>query len=98
MFPIYAYGSEEQKKKFLPKLASGEWLGCFGLTEADNGSDPSGMKTNYKDMGDHYLLNGSKMWISNSPFAQVAVVWAKNEDGEIHGIIVEKGMEGFTAP
>jgi glutaryl-CoA dehydrogenase len=98
MYPINAFGSEEQKKKFLPKLASGEWLGCFGLTEADHGSDPSGMKSNYKDMGDHYLLNGSKMWISNSPFAQVAVVWAKNESGEIHGLIVERGMEGFTTP
>jgi glutaryl-CoA dehydrogenase len=98
MFPINAYGSEEQKMKFLPKLASGEWLGCFGLTEANNGSDPSGMTTNFKDAGDHYLLNGSKMWISNSPFAQVAVVWAKDEKGEIHGLIVERGMEGFTTP
>jgi len=98
MYPIYAFGSEEQKKKFLPKLASGEWLGCFGLTEADHGSDPSGMQSNYKDMGDHYLLNGSKMWISNSPFAQVAVVWAKDEKNVIHGLIVERGMEGFTTP
>ncbi len=98
MFPIYAYGSEEQKRKFLPKLGSGEWLGCFGLTEANHGSDPSGMQTNFKDMGDHYLLNGSKMWISNSPYAQVAVVWAKNEQGVIHGLILERGMEGFTAP
>ena len=98
MFPINAYGSEEQKKKFLPKLASGEWLGCFGLTEANHGSDPSGMQSNFKDMGDHYLLNGSKMWISNSPFAQVAVVWAKNESGEVHGLLVERGMEGFTTP
>lgn len=98
MFPIYAYGSEEQKRKFLPKLASGEWLGCFGLTEANHGSDPSGMQSNFKDMGDHYLLNGSKMWISNSPFAQVAVVWAKDEQGVIHGLILERGMEGFTTP
>ena len=98
MFPIYAYGSEAQKKKFLPKLASGEWLGCFGLTEPDHGSNPSGMLTNIKDAGDHVILNGAKMWISNSPFAQVAVVWAKNEAGEIVGVIVERGMEGFTTP
>lgn len=98
MFPILAYGSEEQKMKFLPKLASGEFMGCFGLTEADYGSNPSGMLTNFKDMGDHYLLNGSKMWISNSPFAEIAVVWAKNEEGRIHGLIVERGMEGFTTP
>ena len=98
MFPIYAYGSEAQKKKYLPKLASGEWLGCFGLTEPDHGSDPSSMLTNIKDAGDHYILNGAKMWISNSPFAQVAVVWAKNEAGEIVGVIVERGMEGFTTP
>ncbi len=98
MYPIYAFGSEEQKKKFLPKLASGEFLGCFGLTEPDHGSNPSGMVTNFKDMGDHYLLNGAKMWISNSPYADVAVVWAKNEEGRIHGLIVERGMEGFTTP
>jgi len=98
MFPIYAYGSEEQRKKYLPKLASGEWLGCFGLTEPDHGSDPSGMLSNFKDSGDHVILNGSKMWISNAPFAQVVVVWAKNEAGEIHGLIVERGMEGFTTP
>ena len=98
MFPIYAYGSEAQKKKYLPKLASGEWLGCFGLTEPDHGSDPSSMLTNIKDAGDHYILNGAKMWISNSPFAQVAVVWAKNEAGEIVGVIVERGMDGFTTP
>jgi glutaryl-CoA dehydrogenase len=98
MFPIHAYGSEAQKKKYLPKLASGEWLGCFGLTEPDHGSNPSGMLTNIKDAGDHYILNGAKMWISNSPFAQVAVVWAKNEAGEIVGVIVERGMEGFTTP
>ena len=98
MYPIWKYGTEEQRKKYLPKLASGEWIGCFGLTEPDHGSNPSGMVTNYKDMGDHYLLNGAKMWISNAPFAQVAVVWAKNEEGRIHGLIVERGMEGFTTP
>ncbi|QCR25087.1 acyl-CoA dehydrogenase family protein [Pontibacter sp. SGAir0037] len=98
MYPIYAYGSEEQRKKYLPKLASGEWLGCFGLTEPDFGSNPGGMITNIKDMGDHYLLNGSKMWISNAPECQVAVVWAKNEEGRIKGVIVERGMEGFSTP
>lgn len=98
MYPIYKFGSEEQKKKYLPKLASGEMLGCFGLTEPDFGSNPSGMVTNFKDMGDHYLLNGAKMWISNSPKADVAVVWAKNEAGRIHGLIVERGMEGFSTP
>ena len=98
MFPIHAYGSEAQKQKYLPKLASGEWLGCFGLTEPDHGSNPSGMLTNIKDAGDHFILNGAKMWISNAPFAQVAVVWAKNEAGEIVGVIVERGMEGFSTP
>lgn len=98
MYPIYKFGSEAQKKKYLPKLASGEMLGCFGLTEPDHGSNPSGMKTNFRDMGDHYLLNGAKMWISNSPKADIAVVWAKNEDGRIHGLIVERGMEGFSTP
>ena len=98
MYPIYQYGTEEQRKKYLPKLASGEWMGCFGLTEPDHGSNPGGMTTNFKDMGDHYLLNGAKMWISNAPFAQVAVVWAKNEEGRIHGLIVERGMEGFSTP
>src|SRR4029079_9265152 len=98
MFPIYAYGSEEQKKKFLPKLASGEWLGCFGLTEPNHGRDSSGMLSNFKDAGDHVILNGAKMWISNAPFSQVAVVWAKDEQGEINGLIVEKGMKGFSAP
>ncbi|GAB2629940.1 acyl-CoA dehydrogenase family protein [Belliella aquatica] len=98
MYPIYKFGSEEQKHKFLPKLASGEMLGCFGLTEPDHGSNPSGMTTNFKDMGDHYLLNGAKMWISNSPKADIAVVWAKNEEGRIHGLIVERGMEGFSTP
>ncbi|CAM3335491.1 acyl-CoA dehydrogenase family protein [Flavobacterium longum] len=98
MYPIWKYGNEEQRMKYLPKLASGEWMGCFGLTEPDHGSNPGGMVTNFKDMGDHYLLNGAKMWISNAPFAQVAVVWAKNEEGRIHGLIVERGMEGFTTP
>jgi glutaryl-CoA dehydrogenase len=98
MYPIYKYGTEEQRKKYLPKLASGEWIGCFGLTEPDHGSNPGGMVSNFKDMGDHYLLNGAKMWISNAPFAQVAVVWAKDESGRIHGLIVERGMEGFSTP
>ena len=98
MYPIWKYGNEAQRQKYLPKLASGEWIGCFGLTEPDHGSNPGGMTTNFKDMGDHYLLNGAKMWISNSPIAQLAVVWAKNEEGRIHGLIVERGMEGFTTP
>ncbi|WP_272022239.1 acyl-CoA dehydrogenase family protein [Olleya namhaensis] len=98
MYPIWKYGNEAQRQKYLPKLASGEWIGSFGLTEPDHGSNPSGMTTNFKDMGDHYLLNGAKMWISNSPFCNIAVVWAKNEEGRIHGLIVERGMEGFTTP
>ncbi|MCV9389053.1 acyl-CoA dehydrogenase family protein [Reichenbachiella ulvae] len=98
MYPIFKFGSEEQKKKYLPKLGSGEMLGCFGLTEPDHGSNPSGMVTHFKDAGDHYLLNGAKMWISNSPKADIAVVWAKNEEGRIHGLIVERGMEGFSTP
>lgn len=98
MYPIYAYGSEEQKKKYLPKLASGQLIGCFGLTEPDHGSNPGGMTTNFKDAGNHYLLNGAKMWISNAPFADIAIVWAKNEKGKIHGLIVERGMEGFSTP
>src|SRR6201991_1969199 len=98
MFPIYEYGSEEQRHKYLPKLASGEWLGCFGLTEPNHGSDPSGMLSNFKDAGGHVILNGRKMWISNAPFSQVAVVWAKDEEGVIRGLIVERGMEGFTTP
>lgn len=98
MFPIFKFGSEEQKMKFLPKLASGEFLGCFGLTEPDHGSNPSDMITKFEDKGDHYLLNGAKMWISNSPLSDVAVIWAKDEEGVIRGLIVEKGMEGFTAP
>ncbi|CAH0334479.1 Acyl-CoA dehydrogenase [Flavobacterium sp. CECT 9288] len=98
MYPIWKYGNEEQRMKYLPKLATGEFMGCFGLTEPDHGSNPGGMTTNFKDMGDHYLLNGAKMWISNAPFADIAVVWAKNEEGRIHGLIVERGMEGFTTP
>lgn len=98
MYPINAYGSEDQKKKYLPKLAAGEVMGCFGLTEPDHGSNPSGMTTNIKDMGDYYLLNGAKMWISNSPFADIAIVWAKDEAGKIRGLIVERGMEGFSTP
>jgi glutaryl-CoA dehydrogenase len=98
MYPIWKYGNEEQRQKYLPKLASGEWIGSFGLTEPDHGSNPGGMVTNFKDMGDHYLLNGAKMWISNSPFCQIAVVWAKDESGRIHGLIVERGMEGFSTP
>lgn len=98
MYPIWKYGSEEQKKKWLPQLCAGEKIGCFGLTEPDHGSNPAGMTTSYVDKGDHYLLNGAKMWISNSPIADVAVVWAKNEEGRIHGILVERGMEGFTTP
>lgn len=98
MFPIWKYGSEEQKQKYLPKLASGELMGCFGLTEPDHGSNPSGMTTHFSNQGDHYLLNGAKLWISNAPFADIAVVWAKDENKRIHGLIVERGMEGFSTP
>ena len=98
MYPIFKYGTEEQRQKYLPKLASGEFIGCFGLTEPNHGSNPGGMETRYKDMGDHYLLNGAKLWISNSPFADIAIVWAKNEEDRIHGLIVERGMEGFSTP
>ena len=98
MHPIYAFGDDAQKKKYLPKLATGEWVGCFGLTEPDYGSDPLSMITNIKEDGDHVILNGAKMWISNAPIADIAVVWAKNEQGEIVGLIVERGMEGFTTP
>jgi len=98
MYPIFKYGSEEQRQRFLPKLAAGEIVGCFGLTEPDFGSNPGGMVTNFKDMGDHYLLNGAKLWISNSPFADIAIVWAKNEEGRIKGLIVERNMEGFSTP
>jgi len=98
MYPIYRFGSEEQKKKWLPKMAKGEVIGCFGLTEPDHGSNPSGMITNIKDDGDHVILNGAKMWITNSPVADMAVVWAKDEEGVIRGLIVERGMKGFTTP
>lgn len=98
MYPIYAFGSEEQKRKYLPKLAKGELMGCFGLTEPDYGSNPAGMITRIEDKGDYYLLNGAKMWISNAPFADIAVVWAKDDNGEIRGVIVERGMEGFSTP
>ncbi|AMR40813.1 acyl-CoA dehydrogenase family protein [Elizabethkingia anophelis] len=98
MFPINEFGSEEQKKKYLPQLASGEMIGAFGLTEPNHGSDPGSMETHFKDMGDHYLLNGAKMWITNAPLCNIAVVWAKGEDGKVRGLIVERGMEGFTTP
>ncbi|AIL46068.1 acyl-CoA dehydrogenase [Elizabethkingia anophelis] len=98
MFPINEFGSEEQKKKYLPHLASGEMIGAFGLTEPNHGSDPGSMETHFKDMGDHYLLNGAKMWITNAPLCNIAVVWAKGEDGKVRGLIVERGMEGFTTP
>ncbi|MDA7424311.1 acyl-CoA dehydrogenase [Thalassococcus lentus] len=100
MYPIYAYGSEEQRQKYLPKLASGEWIGCFGLTEPDAGSDPAGMKTRAEKIDGGYRLTGSKMWISNSPIADVFVVWAKSEahDGKIRGFVLEKGAKGLSAP
>ncbi|MEX2597312.1 MAG: acyl-CoA dehydrogenase family protein [Salibacteraceae bacterium] len=98
MYPIFAYGSESQRKKYLPKLASGEIVGCFGLTEPDHGSNPGGMTSNFKEDGDHVILNGAKMWISNAPFADIAVVWAKNVEGRIYGLILERGMEGFSTP
>lgn len=98
MFPIYAYGSEEQREKYLPKLASGEWVGCFGLTEPDHGSDPGGMVTRAKSVEGGYRLSGAKMWITNSPAADVFVVWAKDDEGVIRGFILEKGMKGLSAP
>ncbi|MBV7532733.1 acyl-CoA dehydrogenase family protein [Chitinophaga sp. sic0106] len=98
MYPIHAFGSEAQKQWYLPKLATGEFMGCFGLTEPDHGSNPSGMTTNFREDGDHVILNGAKLWISNAPFADIAVVWAKNEEGVIHGLIVERGMPGFSTP
>jgi len=98
MYPIWKYGSEEQRLKYLPKLATGEWVGCFGLTEPNHGSNPNGMETRIRKEGDHYILNGAKMWITNSPIADIAVVWAKNEEGRIIGCVVEKGMKGFSAP
>jgi len=98
MYPIYAYGSEQQREKYLPRLASGEHIGCFGLTEPDHGSDPGGMLSNAKQVADGYVLNGTKMWISNSPIADIFVVWAKTEDGIVRGFILEKGMAGLSAP
>ena len=98
MHPIYAYGSEAQKEKYLPRLATGEWVGCFGLTEPDAGSDPGGMKTRAKKVDGGYRLSGSKMWITNSPIADVFVVWAKDDEGDIRGFVLEKGMEGLSAP
>lgn len=98
MFPIWKYGSDTQKEKYLPKLASGEWMGCFGLTEPDHGSNPGGMTTHFREENGYYLLNGAKMWISNAPFADIAVVWAKDPSGRIHGLLVERGMEGFQTP
>ncbi len=98
MYPIYKFATEEQKHKWLPRLATGELMGCFGLTEPNHGSNPNGMETHFKDAGDHVILNGAKMWISNAPFADIAVVWAKNEQGRIRGLVVERGMEGFSTP
>ena len=98
MFPIYSYGTKEQREKYLPKLATSQLMGCFGLTEPNHGSNPGGMESNFRDMGDYYLLNGSKLWISNSPFADIAIVWAKNEMGRIQGLIVETDMEGVSTP
>jgi glutaryl-CoA dehydrogenase len=98
MYPIWAYGTEEQKLKYLPKLASGDWVGCFGLTEPDFGSNPHGMQTRLTNKNGVLVLNGSKLWITNAPFADVAVVWAKNDEGRIVGVLVEKGMDGFTTP
>ncbi|MCH2274043.1 MULTISPECIES: acyl-CoA dehydrogenase [Thalassospira] len=98
MHPIYAYGSEEQRKKYLPKLATGEWVGCFGLTEPDHGSDPGGMKTRARKADGGFTLSGSKMWITNSPIADVFVVWGKDDEGVIRGFILEKGMKGLSAP
>lgn len=98
MFPIFEFGSEEQKRKYLPQLASGEMIGAFGLTEPNHGSNPAGMETHFKDMGDHLLLNGAKMWITNAPLCDIAIVWAKGEDGVVRGMIVERGMEGFSTP
>ncbi|MCF2504436.1 acyl-CoA dehydrogenase family protein [Dyadobacter sp. CY107] len=98
MWPIFAFGSEEQKRKYLPGLASGEMIGCFGLTEPDHGSNPAGMQTRISKTEKGYLLNGSKMWISNAPFANIAIVWARDEEGKVRGLIAERGMEGFSTP
>lgn len=96
MYPIYAFGSEDQRKKYLPRLATGELLGCFGLTEANHGSDPGSMETNFIERSDYYLLNGSKLWITNAPIADIAIVWARNDQGKVRALILERGMEGFT--
>ena len=98
MYPIWKFGSEEQRRKYLPRLASGEMMGCFGLTEPNHGSNPAGMETHFYEEGDYYVVTGSKMWISNAPFADIAVVWAKDPEGVIRGLIVERGMEGFSTP
>ncbi|MFT5484441.1 MAG: glutaryl-CoA dehydrogenase, partial [Halieaceae bacterium] len=98
MYPIYTYGTEQQREKYLPKLATGEWIGCFGLTEPDHGSDPGSMVTRARSVDGGYSLSGAKMWISNSPIADVFVVWAKTDDGKIRGFILEKGMDGLSAP
>ncbi|MBL31407.1 MAG: acyl-CoA dehydrogenase [Flavobacteriales bacterium] len=98
MYPIFAYGDDDQKRKYLPKLASGELMGCFGLTEPNHGSNPAGMESRFIDQGDHFLLNGSKLWISNSPFADIAVVWAKNQNNRIQGLIIDTKMEGVSTP
>ena len=98
MYPIYAYGSEQQREKYLPKLATGEWIGCFGLTEPDHGSDPGGMQTRAQSVDGGYRLSGAKMWISNSPIADVFIVWARNDEGRIRGFVLEKGMDGLSAP
>ncbi len=98
MYPIYEFGTEEQKQKYLPKLSTAEFIGAFGLTEPNHGSDPGSMETKFKDMGNYYLLNGAKMWITNAPICDIAVVWAKNEEGKVKGLIVERGMDGFTTP
>ena len=98
MYPIFAYGDDDQKKKYLPKLASGKMMGCFGLTEPNHGSNPAGMESRFIDQGDHFLLNGSKLWISNSPFADIAVVWAKNQNNRIQGLIIDTKMEGVSTP
>lgn len=98
MYPIWKFGSEEQRRKYLPRLASGEMMGCFGLTEPNHGSNPAGMETHFYEEGDYYVVTGSKMWISNAPFADIAIVWAKDPEGVIRGLIVERGMEGFSTP
>jgi glutaryl-CoA dehydrogenase len=98
MYPIWKFGSEEQRRKYLPRLARGEIMGCFGLTEPNHGSNPAGMETHFYEEGDYYVVTGSKMWISNAPFADIAIVWAKDPEGVIRGLIVERGMEGFSTP